>query len=166
LYFFLSYSKISKLKLSTYFLVPFALLLSPFSFAQISLTNGEHNLEISGTVSSFYNQRFYYNQNPENRIDDNLANPINKDKDRFGLRDMQLQLEGRIGHDFEYEFQLASMNRNMMPDLETLFLTPAEQHSFISANLVREIASLGGDVAQFVPTIVAKALRVKFSQMR
>ena len=58
------------------------------------------------------------------------------------------------------------MNRNMMPDLETLFLTPAEQHSFISANLVREIASLGGDVAQFVPTVVAKALRVKFSQMR
>ena len=54
----------------------------------------------------------------------------------------------------------------MMPDLETLFLTPAEQHSFISANLVREIASLGGDVAQFVPTVVAKALRVKFSQMR
>ncbi len=65
----------------------------------------------------------------------------------------------RAVSDFEYEFQLASMNRNMMPELETLFLTPAEQHSFISANLVREIANLGGDVAQFVPPVVAQALR-------
>ena len=65
----------------------------------------------------------------------------------------------RAVSDFEYEFQLASMNRNMMPQLETLFLTPAEQYSFISANLVREIASLGGDVAQFVPPVVAQALK-------
>lgn len=65
----------------------------------------------------------------------------------------------RAVSDFEYEFQLASMNRNMMPTLETLFLTPAEQHSFISANLVREIANLGGDVAQFVPANVAQALK-------
>ncbi|MES2141978.1 MAG: pantetheine-phosphate adenylyltransferase [Pseudomonadota bacterium] len=65
----------------------------------------------------------------------------------------------RAVSDFEYEFQLASMNRNMMPELETLFLTPSEQHSFISANLVREIASLGGNVAQFVPPIVAQALK-------
>ncbi|BBB15234.1 phosphopantetheine adenylyltransferase [Candidatus Rickettsiella viridis] len=64
----------------------------------------------------------------------------------------------RAVSDFEYEFQLASMNRNMMPELETLFLTPAEQHSFISANLVREIAKLGGNVTQFVPAIVAQAL--------
>jgi len=65
----------------------------------------------------------------------------------------------RAVSDFEYEFQLASMNRNMMPELETLFLTPAEQHSFISANLVREIAKLGGNVTQFVPAIVAEALK-------
>lgn len=71
----------------------------------------------------------------------------------------------RAVSDFEYEFQLASMNRKMMPDLETLFLTPAEQHSFISANLVREIASLGGDVAQFVPAVVAEALQKKFKRM-
>ncbi|MEN9916642.1 MAG: phosphopantetheine adenylyltransferase [Pseudomonadota bacterium] len=69
----------------------------------------------------------------------------------------------RAVSDFEYEFQLASMNRKMMPDLETLFLTPAEQHSFISANLVREIASLGGNVAQFVPPVVAEALQAKFN---
>ena len=68
----------------------------------------------------------------------------------------------RAVSDFEYEFQLASMNRKMMPDLETLFLTPAEQHSFISANLVREIASLGGNVAQFVPPVVADALQARF----
>jgi len=75
----------------------------------------------------------------------------------------QVILRGlRAVSDFEYEFQLASMNRKMMPDLETLFLTPAEQHSFISANLVREIASLGGDVAQFVPAVVAQALQTKF----
>lgn len=65
----------------------------------------------------------------------------------------------RAVSDFEYEFQLASMNRNMMPELETLFLTPSEQYSFISANLVREIASLGGDVAQFVPRNVNQALK-------
>ncbi|MES2997789.1 MAG: pantetheine-phosphate adenylyltransferase [Pseudomonadota bacterium] len=65
----------------------------------------------------------------------------------------------RAVSDFEYEFQLASMNRNMMSELETLFLTPAEQYSFISANLVREIASLGGDVTQFVPASVAQALQ-------
>lgn len=70
----------------------------------------------------------------------------------------------RAVSDFEYEFQLASMNRKMLPDLETLFLTPAEQHSFISANLVREIASLGGDVSQFVPAVVAEALETKFKR--
>lgn len=72
----------------------------------------------------------------------------------------------RAVSDFEYEFQLASMNRNMLPELETLFLTPAEQHSFISAHLVREIASLGGDVAQFVPNNVAQALRTRFKKSK
>lgn len=65
----------------------------------------------------------------------------------------------RAVSDFEYEFQLASMNRHMVPELETIFLTPAEQYSFISANLVREIASLGGDVSEFVHKDVAEALR-------
>lgn len=64
----------------------------------------------------------------------------------------------RAVSDFEYEFQLASMNRRISPSLETLFLTPGEQYSFISANLVREIAALGGDVSQFVHETVAKAL--------
>lgn len=65
----------------------------------------------------------------------------------------------RAVSDFEYEFQLAGMNRNLYPEMETLFLTPSEQHMFISATLVREIALLGGDVAEFVHPLVAKRLK-------
>jgi pantetheine-phosphate adenylyltransferase len=65
----------------------------------------------------------------------------------------------RAVSDFEYEFQLASMNRHLIPQAETLFLTPAEEWSFISSSLVREIASLGGDVSNFVHPAVQKALR-------
>jgi pantetheine-phosphate adenylyltransferase len=67
----------------------------------------------------------------------------------------------RAVSDFEYEFQLAGMNRNLYPQIETLFLTPSENYLFISATLVREIALLGGDVSKFVhPTVVAR-LRAK-----
>lgn len=65
----------------------------------------------------------------------------------------------RAVSDFEYEFQMASMNRHLIPEVETLFLTPAEQYSFISSSLVREIARLGGDVSGFVPASVVEALR-------
>ena len=68
----------------------------------------------------------------------------------------------RAVSDFEYEFQLASMNRHLIPDAETLFLTPAEQYSFISSSLVREIARLGGDVSGFVHPAVQKALRERW----
>ena len=62
----------------------------------------------------------------------------------------------RAVSDFEYEFQLASMNRALSPDIETLFLTPAEKYTYISSSLVREIASLGGDISPFVhPKVVA-----------
>jgi len=61
----------------------------------------------------------------------------------------------RAVSDFEYEFQLAGMNRNLYPEMETVFLTPSEQHMFISATLVREIALLGGDVSKFVDPRVA-----------
>jgi pantetheine-phosphate adenylyltransferase len=65
----------------------------------------------------------------------------------------------RAVSDFEYEFQLAGMNRALHPDLETVFLTPGEQHMFISATLVREIALLGGDVSKFVhPAVRARLL--------
>ena len=65
----------------------------------------------------------------------------------------------RAVSDFEYEFQLAGMNRNLYPEMETIFLTPSEQHMFISATLVREIATLGGDVTEFVHPLVAKRLK-------
>jgi pantetheine-phosphate adenylyltransferase len=65
--------------------------------------------------------------------------------------------------DFEYEFQLANMNRAMFPEFESIFLTPSEHLSFISSSLVREIASLDGDITPFVPPLVAQALRERFS---
>jgi len=72
----------------------------------------------------------------------------------------------RAVSDFEYEFQLAGMNRNLYPEMETVFLTPSEQHMFISATLVREIALLGGDVAKFVHPKVAKRLKEKVTSGR
>lgn len=68
----------------------------------------------------------------------------------------------RAVSDFEYEFQLASMNRHLVRDAETVFLTPAEEYSFISSSLVKEIARLGGDVSEFVDTRVDQALRRHF----
>lgn len=68
----------------------------------------------------------------------------------------------RAVSDFEYEFQLANMNRALSPDLESVFLTPAERFSYISSSLVREISSLDGDVSKFVPANVAEALAKKF----
>ncbi len=67
----------------------------------------------------------------------------------------------RAVSDFEYEFQLANMNRRLYPELESVFLTPAEQNSFISSTLVKEVALHGGDVSQFVPDIVSAALNTK-----
>ena len=59
--------------------------------------------------------------------------------------------------DFEYEFQMAGMNRNLFPEVETLFLTPSEEYTFISATIVREIAKFGGDVSSFVhPAVLAR----------
>jgi pantetheine-phosphate adenylyltransferase len=64
----------------------------------------------------------------------------------------------RAVSDFEYEFQMAGMNRNLYPDVETVFLTPGEQYMFVSATIVREIASLGGNVSPFVSPLVAQRL--------
>jgi pantetheine-phosphate adenylyltransferase len=69
----------------------------------------------------------------------------------------------RAVSDFEYEFQMAGMNRNLYPDVETVFLTPGEQYMFISATMVREIASLGGDVSKFVQPMVGARLTKRFN---
>jgi pantetheine-phosphate adenylyltransferase len=71
----------------------------------------------------------------------------------------------RAVSDFEYEFQLAGMNRGLYPDVETVFLTPGEQFMFISATIVREISVLGGDVSKFVHPVVAARLREKIQQL-
>lgn len=68
----------------------------------------------------------------------------------------------RMVSDFEYEFQLANMNRRLIPDVETVFLTPSEKNSFISSTLVKEVARLDGDVTSFVPLIVARELENVF----
>jgi pantetheine-phosphate adenylyltransferase len=79
----------------------------------------------------------------------------------------QVILRGlRAVSDFEYEFQMAGMNRNLYPDVETVFLTPAEQYQFISATIVREIASLGGDVGKFVQPLVVRALAQRVGKRR
>jgi pantetheine-phosphate adenylyltransferase len=80
--------------------------------------------------------------------------------------DARVVLRGlRAVSDFEYEFQLAGMNRSLYPDFETMFLTPSEQHMFISATLVREIALLGGDVAKFVHPLVRARLAAKVASL-
>ena len=71
----------------------------------------------------------------------------------------------RAVSDFEYEFQMAGMNRNLHPEVETMFLTPAEQYMFISATIVREIAWFGGDVSSFVQPSVHARLREKATQL-
>jgi pantetheine-phosphate adenylyltransferase len=65
----------------------------------------------------------------------------------------------RAVSDFEYEFQLAGMNRKLYPNVETLFLTPSEQFTFLSSSLVREVASLGGNIEQFVSPVVKEAMK-------
>jgi len=70
----------------------------------------------------------------------------------------------RAVSDFEYEFQMAGMNRTLHPDIETLFLTPAEQYTFISASIVREIARFGGDVSKFVSPLVMAKLKEKYQR--
>lgn len=85
-----------------------------------------------------------------------LANLVAQERASAVLRGL------RAVSDFEYEFQLANMNRALSPNMESLFLTPAEHLSFISSSLVREIASLEGDVHKFVPKVVEQALKAKF----
>ncbi|MGB8353554.1 MAG: pantetheine-phosphate adenylyltransferase [Chthoniobacteraceae bacterium] len=69
----------------------------------------------------------------------------------------------RAVSDFEFEFQMALMNRKLQPEIETVFLTPKEEYTYLSSRIVKEIASLGGNINEFVPEIVAKGLRKKFS---
>ncbi|MSQ71064.1 MAG: pantetheine-phosphate adenylyltransferase [Betaproteobacteria bacterium] len=89
------------------------------------------------------------------------------------LRDLVREHQARVilrglraVSDFEYEFQMAGMNRSLIPEVETLFLTPAEQYMFISATIVREIAVLGGDVGKFVHPHVEQQMVARVRQQR
>lgn len=101
------------------------------------------------------------------------VNHLPENVEVVGFRSLLVDLCARLGaqviirglrmvSDFEYEFQLASMNRHLAPEIETIFLTPAEDKSYISSTIVREVARLGGDVSQLVPQNVATALAEKF----
>jgi len=102
-----------------------------------------------------------------------LAPYANVEVRGFGglLRDFVLGEDARVilrglraVSDFEYEFQMAGMNRSLIPDVETVFLTPAEQYMLISATIVREIAGLGGDVGKFVHPVVAARMAAKVKE--
>jgi pantetheine-phosphate adenylyltransferase len=87
------------------------------------------------------------------------------------LRDFVVQHHGKVVvrglramSDFDYEFQMAGMNRQLMPEVETLFLTPSDQYQFISGTFVREIATLGGDVSKFVAPLVLQKLKERVAQ--
>lgn len=85
-------------------------------------------------------------------------------KDFVRIHDARVIVRGlRAVSDFEYEFQMAGMNRYLLPDVETLFLTPSDQYQFISGTIVREIAVLGGDVSKFVFPSVEKWLKEKIA---
>ena len=88
------------------------------------------------------------------------------------LRDFVLEHGGKVVvrglravSDFEYEFQMAGMNRTLMPDVETVFLTPSDQYQFISSTFVREIATLGGDVSKFVSPLVLERLSERIKKV-
>ncbi|MFT0545785.1 pantetheine-phosphate adenylyltransferase [Allopusillimonas ginsengisoli] len=89
------------------------------------------------------------------------------------LKDFVREQNGRVivrglraVSDFEYEFQMAGMNRHLLPEVETLFMTPSDQYQFISGTIVREIATLGGDVSKFVFPSVERWLHTKAKQVR
>jgi pantetheine-phosphate adenylyltransferase len=80
-------------------------------------------------------------------------------------RKAQVLLRGlRAYSDFEYEFQMALTNRKLAPEIETLFMMPKENHSYVSSSTVKQIAALGADTSEFVPAVVRKALEKKFSE--
>jgi pantetheine-phosphate adenylyltransferase len=89
------------------------------------------------------------------------------------LRDFVVEHGGKVVvrglravSDFDYEFQMAGMNRQLMPDVETIFLTPSDEYQFVSSTFVREIATLGGDVSKFVAPSVLERLKARVAQPR
>ena len=103
-------------------------------------------------------------QNPKRAGRVNAADNYIEDVVDSELRELVAKGKIRAVTDFEYEFQMALMNRQLFPQLETVFLAPDARYSFLSASLVREIASLGGDVSDFVAPHIADQLRARFAR--
>jgi pantetheine-phosphate adenylyltransferase len=125
-------------------------------------------------VAAGHHKRTMFNVDERLEIAQELARPYaNVEVIAFRglLRDFVVGHEGKVVvrglravSDFEYEFQMAGMNRQLMPEVETLFLTPSDQYQFVSGTFVREIAMLGGDVSKFVAPSVLERLRARVSQ--
>lgn len=146
------------------------------------ITNGHHELvrraaqifdRVVVAVAASPNKRTVFSLQERTRMArEVLADVPNVSVDSYeGLtvdyarnHDLQTVVRGlRAVSDFEYEFQLSSMNRVLSSDVETVFLCPEAEYNFISATLVREVAALGGDVSRFVHPLVQKSLDQKFS---
>ena len=115
------------------------------------------NQEI-GIIKADNEARGYQSEIEGTSINSLLMHFVDEHNAKFVIRGL------RAVSDFEYEFQLANMNRALNPEVESLFLTPAEKFSYVSSSLVSEIASLNGDVSKFVTPNVENALKEKFSK--
>jgi len=127
-------------------------------------------------VAAGHHKRTMFNVDERLEIATELARPYpNVEVIAFRglLRDFVVSHNGKVVvrglravSDFEYEFQMAGMNRQLMPDVETLFLTPSDQYQFVSGTFVREIATLGGDVSKFVAPSVLARLQERVAHVR
>jgi pantetheine-phosphate adenylyltransferase len=127
-------------------------------------------------VAAGHHKRTMFTLDERLAIATELAQPYSNVKViafRSLLRDFVVEQGGRVVvrglravSDFEYEFQMAGMNRQLMPEVETLFLTPGDHFQFISGTFVREIANLGGDVSKFVAPSVLQRLKERVAQVR
>ncbi len=130
---------------------------------------------VIGVADSYAKKPFFTTQERVDIASDVLAQYANISvKPFYGLlRDFVLEIQAtvvirglRAVSDFEYEFQMAGMNRHLMPGVETLFMVPSEQFQFVSGTFVREIAYMDGDVSRFVSSSVEKRLKRKVAEIK
>ena len=120
-----------------------------------SLFSFEERVSLTEQVLLSSNKAKYKNKIVVKKFDGLLTNFLRE-------LDLNIVIRGlRAVSDFEYEFSLAGMNRKLMPEIETVYLMPSDEHMFVSSTFVREIAKLDGDVAKFVPEAVLEALKLK-----
>ena len=150
----------------------------PVTYGHLDIIRRSASLVDKLIVAAFLNPTKHYMFTTEERIamlKETTKDIPNVEVDAFdGLlneyaakKNCHLLIRGlRAFSDFEYEFQMAGMNQKLMPEVETIFLTPAEQFQFISGTFVREIAMMGGDVSGFVPQNIRAALERKRIELK